>query len=400
MDLLVSIGLEFYSALLSSSIICYMICRINSDLKKASMINYVISSLSIASVITFVNVTIPDLNMGMELLAFSITILFVVIPLYKYNMYYTTISVFFSVLLLSLGDLLVSLVYADLMKLNPNEFRSSFVHATIGKLMSFLFSYIVLNFLADDFIKVRKRIYKNHKKLLILLCGNLITVFVILLFLISLHSFTFELKDVVIQNNILYISVIIIVGVLLASIAGTLYLINYFLLNRIKYDRLKMDNLKDVMTGTLNRGSGLKFIEDQLGQCKKQKKSMTICYFDVNDLKVINDMLGHREGDFLIKTIIATIKKNIRETDVISRLGGDEFVIVFPGCTMDYSEGVMERISGELRQLKPFVNKDYNISISYGFSQYNGERDITVEGLLDKADHQMYQNKRAIKAMA
>ena len=163
---------------------------------------------------------------------------------------------------------------------------------------------------------------------------------------------------------------------------------------------MKMTNLKDVMTGTLNRGSGLKFIEEQLELCKKQKKSLTVCYIDVNDLKVINDMLGHREGDFLIKTVIRTIKNNIRETDVISRLGGDEFVIVFPGCTMEYSEKVMNRISGELKQLKPFSKKDYTISISYGFSRYDGENDITVDGLLDAADRQMYRNKRATKAMA
>lgn|GEM_PF-2079780 len=395
-----NIGLEFYSALISALTICYIIYRINTDLKKVSVKNYIISSLSIASILTVVNVLIPDMNMGLELIVLSTTILVIVIPFYKYNMYYTTISVFFSVLIISLGDLLVSIVSTELLKLNQAELRSNFVYVTIGRLISFLFSYIVLQCFADDFIKARKRIYKNHKKFMILLCGNLITVFVILLFVLSLYSFTFELREVVIRNNILFVSAIIIAGVLLASIAGTLYLINYVLLNRLKYDRLKMDNLKDIMTGTLNRNSGLKYIEEQLVQCKKQKKSMTLCYIDVNDLKVINDMLGHREGDFLIKTVIATIKKNIRETDVISRLGGDEFVIVFPGCKMDYSERVMERICGELRQLKPFVNKDYTISISYGFSEYNGELDITVESLLDKADHQMYKNKRAIKAMA
>lgn len=398
--MLANIGLEFYSAFIATLTICYIIYRINTDLKKVSVKNYIISSLSIASILTVVNVLIPDMNMGLELIVLSTTILVIVIPFYKYNMYYTTISVFFSVLIISLGDLLVSIVSTELLKLNQAELRSNFVYVTIGRLISFLFSYIVLQCFADDFIKARKRIYKNHKKFMILLCGNLITVFVILLFVLSLYSFTFELREVVIRNNILFVSAIIIAGVLLASIAGTLYLINYVLLNRLKYDRLKMDNLKDIMTGTLNRNSGLKYIEEQLVQCKKQKKSMTLCYIDVNDLKVINDMLGHREGDFLIKTVIATIKKNIRETDVISRLGGDEFVIVFPGCKMDYSERVMERICGELRQLKPFVNKDYTISISYGFSEYNGELDITVESLLDKADHQMYKNKRAIKAMA
>ncbi len=397
--MLFSIILESYSALLSSITICYIIYRLNTDLKKVPLINYVFSSLSIASIVALINVTMPDSIIGIKIIGYILAAVFIIMIFCKYNMYYTIVSVFLGLLILGFGELLVTLVYIYPLKLDKLEFSGSFIYVTIGDLLIFLFSYLILKFISNDFIKARKRIYNNNKRLMILLFGNLITVFVILLFLFSLFDYTTEFQYNIIQNGRIYMNVIIIVAVLITSIVGTIYLINYFLLNRIKYDRLKMNNLKDVMTGTLNRGSGLKYIEDQLELCKKQKKSLTVCYIDVNDLKVINDMLGHREGDFLIKTVICTIKNNIRETDVISRLGGDEFVIVFPGCTMEYSEKVMHRISGELKQLKPFSNKGYTISISYGFSQYDGETDITVDGLLDMADRQMYRNKRAIKAM-
>ncbi len=398
--MLFSIILESYSALLFSLTICYIIYRINTDLKKVSLKNYVFSSLSIASIVALINVTIPDSIIGIKMIGYILATVFMIMIFCKHNMYYSAVSAFFGLLTLGFGELLVSLVYVYPMKLSKSEFRSSFIHVTVGDLLIFLFSYLILKFISDDFMKARKRIYKNNKRFMILLFGNLMTVLVILLFLFSLFDYTTEFQSNITQNGRIYMNVIIIVAVLMVSIVGTIYLINFFLLNRIKYDRLKMNNLKDVMTGTLNRGSGLKFIEEQLELCKKQKKNMTICYIDVNDLKVINDMLGHKEGDFLIKTVICTIKNTIRETDVISRLGGDEFVIVFPGCTMDYSEKVMNRISGELKQLKPFSNKDYTISISYGFSHYDGEMEITVDGLLDMADRQMYQNKRAIKAMA
>lgn len=391
---------ELYSALILSFTICYIIYRINTDLKKVSPINYVLCCLFLASFITLINVFITDLNSGIKVIFFGLATIFMVMIFYKFNMYYTSVSVFCSFLIVGFGELLISFVYACPLKLSRVALRSSFVHITIGGILIFLFSCLILRFMADDFVKARKRIYKNNKRFMVLLFGNLITVFVILIFLFSLLDYTLEFEEAVTGNSGMYVNVIIIVAVLIASMAGTIYLINYFLLNKIRYDRLKMNNLKDVMTGTLNRGSGLMFIEEQLELCKRQKKNMTICYIDVNDLKVINDMLGHKEGDFLLKTIISTIKKNIRETDVISRIGGDEFIIVFPGCAMDYSEKVMDRISGELRQLKPFSNMNYTISISYGFSQYDGEMETTVDGLLDMADHQMYQNKRAIKAMA
>ncbi|EMS72051.1 GGDEF domain-containing protein [Ruminiclostridium cellobioparum] len=397
--MLFSIILESYSALLSSLTICYIIYRLNTDLKRVPLINYVFSSLSIASIVALINVTMPDSIMGIKIIGYILATVFIIMIFCKHNMYYTSVSALFGLLTLGFGELLVTLVYIYPLKLDKSEFRSSFIHVTVGDLLIFLFSYLILKFISDDFMKARKRIYKNNKRFMVLLFGNLITVFVILIFLFSLFDYTTEFQNNITQSGRVYMNVIIIVAVLIASIGGTIYLINYFLLNRIKYDRLKMNNLRDVMTGTLNRGSGLKFIEEQLELCKEQRRNLTVCYIDVNDLKVINDMLGHREGDFLIKTVICTIKNNIRETDVISRLGGDEFVIVFPGCTMEYSEKVMGRISGELKQLKPFSNKDYTISISYGFSQYDGEADITVEGLLDMADRQMYRNKRAIKAM-
>ncbi len=396
----VSVPLEFYSALISSCTICYIIYKINTDLKKVPLLNYIISTLFITSVTAFINSLSPEMNMGIKLILIFLTVLMAVRSIYKINMYYTVISTVFSIVTISFADLLLSLFSTNLLNITMDQYRMSFINLTVGGLLNFVFCCISVKFMAEDFMKARKRIYKSHKRLMILLCGNLVTVFVILIFIFSLFSFTFEIRDALKFNSRAYLSIIIIVGVLMGSIAGTIYLINYFLLNRLKYDRLKTTNLKDVMTGTLNRSSGLKYIEEQLALCKNHNKTMTLCYIDVNDLKVINDMLGHREGDFLLKTIIGTIKENIRDTDVISRLGGDEFVIVFPGCTMDYSERVMDRISGELRQLKPFSNKEYTISISYGFSEYNGEAGITVEVLLDKADHQMYQNKRAIKAMA
>jgi len=398
--LLTSVIREFYSALITSLIICLVICRVNRDLKKVPLISYALSSLSIASTVTLINLLMPDLNVGIKWICFSLVAVFVVMTFYRHNMYYTAISAVFSVLIVGLGSLLVALAYAYPLGLSMNQLKDSFVHTTFLGLSEFVFSCVIMRLMADDFMKARKRIYKKHKKFMILLCGNLITAFVILLFVFSLLNYAIEFRAAIEESRTVYVSAIFVVAVLISSIIGTIYLINYFLLNKIKYDRLKTNTLKDLMTGTLNRGSGLKFIEEQIELCKTQKRSMTICYIDVNDLKVINDMLGHREGDFLIKTITGTIKKNIRETDVISRLGGDEFVIVFPGCTMEYSEKLMNRISGELRQLKPFTNKDYTISISYGFSEYDGELEITVDGLLDEADRQMYQNKRAIKAMA
>ncbi len=396
--MLVSQLLEFYNGLLSAIIMCYIIFRLNKDLKRAPVLNYVCSTFIIA-VLFFVNYNLSDINVAVRITVCVLAIVFTIMFFLKYSCYYALITSVFGSLLLGFGDVFVALVYAYPLNLNGNTFRSSFLHITIGSILMFLFIFGVLYFIADNYMKARRRIYNKYNKLTLFFSINLVVVFVMLLFVISIMKYYFDSQIIKSNSQSVYFSIILIVAVLLSSIIGTLYIINNFIFNKVRYERLSRHHIMDVMTDTLSRGSGLKFIEEQLDVCKRYNEELVICYIDINDLKLINDMLGHREGDLLIKTIVSTIKENIRETDVVSRLGGDEFVIVFPGCNVDYAKKVLERIADSLKLVKPRKN-EYTMSISYGFSQYNGETDITVEGLLEKADHQMYQNKRATKAMA
>lgn len=393
--------LEFYNGFLYSIIMCYIVYRLNTDLKAVSILKYICNSLVIAMVLFVFNALDTDINYVVRMTAIVLCVIFTIFVFNRYSIYHSTVTAVFGSVLLGFAELFVSLAYVYPLKLTLDKYRSSFVHITVGEILAFLFVYLVLRLIGDSFIKVRKRVHIKYNKFTILLCANLIAVFVVLLFVFSLFSYYFNFAAAGSRSSTLYMSIVIVSAVLIASIIGTIYLINFFILNRIKYEKLKLDNAMDLMTDTLNRVSGLKFLEDQIEHCKNSSDYLTLCYVDVNDLKLINDMLGHREGDQLIKTIAAVIKENIRETDVISRLGGDEFVIIFPGCTMDYAEKVLDRISEKLREIKLFkTDEEYTISISFGFSQYNGEYGTTADILLDKADHQMYLNKRALKSLA
>lgn len=389
--------LGFYNGLLMSIVMCYIIYRLNKDLKRAPVLNYVCSTL-IIGILFLINGNLSDIHLAVRMMVSILAIVFVIMLFFKYSCYYSLLTAFLGVVLMGLGDILVALVYAYPLKLNADLFKSNFLHITAGGILMFLFVFCVLYFIADNYMKARRRIHNKYNKLTLLFSVNLVAVFVILLFVMSLTKYYFDSRLIQSSSKSVYFSIVIIAAVLLSSIIGTLYIINYFIFNKVRYDRLRRHHIMDVMTDTLSRGSGLKFIEEQLDICKRYSEELTVCYVDINDLKIINDMLGHREGDQLIKTIVGTIKENIRESDVISRLGGDEFVIVFPGCSMDYAEKVLERITGSLKTLKPY-KPEYTLSISYGFSQYDGKSDITVDGLLEQADHRMYVNKRAIKAM-
>lgn len=391
--------LEIYNVILNSIIMCYIIYRSNLDLKKAPALNYILSSLVIVLTTCLIKFMFPEMAKVMTLTLSILIFTFVIRGFHKYCLYYSLITAVLGIVILGFAEAFAAITYLFPLRVNALEYRTNFIHISVGSALMLLFTVVLLKIIANSFIKARRRVHKKHKKLTVLLSVNLVSVFVMLLFVYGIFGFYMDYTIISDMGNAAYYGLAITSILLIASIIGTLYLINYFILNSLKYDRLKMSRDLDSMTATLNRGSGLRVIEDQLQICKKSNKDLTICYIDVNDLKVINDMLGHREGDQLIKAIVKAIKENIRETDVISRLGGDEFVIIFPGCNIEYGEKVMDRISNKVKLLDIFKSNEYTVSISYGFSEYGGNCDITVDSLLDQADRQMYLNKRALKAI-
>ncbi|MCL2538963.1 MAG: GGDEF domain-containing protein, partial [Oscillospiraceae bacterium] len=87
----------------------------------------------------------------------------------------------------------------------------------------------------------------------------------------------------------------------------------------------------DPLTGAYTRGAGLK----RLGELVSNKGPLPTCvvFVDIDGLKKINDVYGHHEGDFAIRSIADVLIAHSREKDWVFRYGGDEFIIVFTGCT-------------------------------------------------------------------
>ncbi len=390
--------LEFYNGFLISIIICYIIYILSKDLKRASTLNYILSSLFISITVFLLNYMYTNMFRMNMLILLVLVITFVIKFFHKFNIYDSALIAAFAMILYGFSEFFTTIVYIMPLKIPALEYRRNLLHISVGGALSFVFTCIALRFIADKFIKIRIRIYKKYNKLIVLLTANIITVFVLMVFISSMLGFYTDFKKILTNTN--YTNIVVIFVVLIASVVGTIYIINYHILNNMKFDRLKKNYVMDTMTDTLNRGAGLCFIENELKKCKKLNTNLTICYIDINDLKIVNDSLGHKEGDHLIKAIVRAIKENIRETDVICRLGGDEFVIVFPNCNIEYGEKVMKRISKQVNQLKLFKTGKLTSSISYGFSDYLSDAENTVDSLLDKADHQMYLNKRAIKQIS
>jgi diguanylate cyclase (GGDEF)-like protein len=160
----------------------------------------------------------------------------------------------------------------------------------------------------------------------------------------------------------------------------------------------KRFSITDPMTGIFNRKAGLDYVHKQMKFCDRHGCSFTVCYIDLDNLKLVNDSFGHKEGDRIIITFVNLLKRALRESDVMCRLGGDEILLILQETTLEASNAVLKRILESVDARNSRSAKPYRIEFSYGLAEYTLGSKLTAEELVDKADRNMYAMKTARKA--
>lgn len=180
-----------------------------------------------------------------------------------------------------------------------------------------------------------------------------------------------------------------------AEIPGLLLVLAHDITDRKKTESLLRDQtFMDDLTGLLNR-RGFKFISEQeIRHAHRTGNALALLFFDMDDLKTINDTFGHLEGDAAIRGIADIMRESFRESDVICRWGGDEFVIL----ALDIPEGsvplLLQRFEGKLAGRNALPDARYQLSVSSGMSRYVPGSPMPLPELLKIADEEMYREKR------
>ncbi|MDR5826575.1 EAL domain-containing protein [Caballeronia sp. LP006] len=150
----------------------------------------------------------------------------------------------------------------------------------------------------------------------------------------------------------------------------------------------------DALTGLPNRTLLSDRLKQVLLQAERYGRGVTVIFIDLDNFKLINDSLGHRAGDDLLRTVASRMVQSVRSTDTVVRLGGDEFVIVL---LEDDQSGagvtaMVERLRQTILQPAELQGQHYQVSCSMGLASYpNDGRD--ADTLLMNADAAMYHAK-------
>jgi diguanylate cyclase (GGDEF)-like protein len=137
--------------------------------------------------------------------------------------------------------------------------------------------------------------------------------------------------------------------------------------------------------------------EQQLKVAERSNTRLLLLFADVDDLKSINDKLGHLKGDDAIVEAATILKEIFRESDIIARVGGDEFVVLAYGVSTE-STGVPEyRLQEQMDAHNARENRDYKISMSIGIAYKDPDWSCSIDELMSHADTLMYQQKKLRK---
>ena len=150
----------------------------------------------------------------------------------------------------------------------------------------------------------------------------------------------------------------------------------------------------DSLTGLLNRGAVLEFLDRDLASVHREGNSLGILFIDLDGLKQMNDTHGHEAGDAALVTIARAIEATTRKSDLVGRLGGDEFIVGRlsehnPNGLTQLADRILRKVSG---QVATIGSTSIVVGCSIGIA-ISGPADLEVDSIIHRADVALYGAK-------
>lgn len=165
------------------------------------------------------------------------------------------------------------------------------------------------------------------------------------------------------------------------------------LLTKLKESYIYQRNMAQTvfLTGAANPRSFYKSLEMEVLRSRRYHRTFSVCYFDADNFKLVNDTYGHNVGSDLLVKVVENAKANLRATDTIARLGGDEFAILLPETDEKDVQAVVKKLRSKL--LSEMESNDWGVTFSIGVVTYV-EAPENVDELIKLVDNLMYEVKR------
>jgi two-component system cell cycle response regulator len=166
--------------------------------------------------------------------------------------------------------------------------------------------------------------------------------------------------------------------------------------NLVLFDRVMGMAIRDALTGLYNYGYFKEALRYEVEKSRRYKTPLSLLFLDIDDFKLINDTLGHLQGDHVMRRVGSILKKGVRHADLLCRYGGDEFVVLLSQTSLDQAMILAERL--RLLTVESSLNPlghGLKATVSIGVSEL--EPEMSAEELLKAADQAHYRAKEGGK---
>lgn len=165
---------------------------------------------------------------------------------------------------------------------------------------------------------------------------------------------------------------------------------------REREELLHISANRDSLTGLRNTTSYSAWVAQFDKKIESGQTDFGVVMLDLNDLKRTNDVYGHEVGNALIKAS-AKIISDVFKRSPVFRIGGDEFVAVLQNSDLENRDQLFELLVTTCKSTYVADTQEH-VSIAYGFSVFDKDKDVQFADVFNRADNAMYENKRRIKS--
>src|SRR5438270_7455982 len=153
----------------------------------------------------------------------------------------------------------------------------------------------------------------------------------------------------------------------------------------------------DHLTGLANRREFERVMEREVALAERHNRRLSLMMIDLDNLKRINDRLGHAAGDGALKIVAQQLLRVVRASDLFARVGGDEFAVAVPETDLDRARDVAIRLRRAVDHAALSMRPSGQVEVSVGISAWRPAQDW--QAVYQAADTDLYEDKRRRKTV-
>ncbi|MEH6579073.1 MAG: sensor domain-containing diguanylate cyclase [Amphritea sp.] len=159
---------------------------------------------------------------------------------------------------------------------------------------------------------------------------------------------------------------------------------------------LKKQSITDDMSGLYNQRYFYSQVAREMERAKRYGSELSLVCIDLDGFKLVNDRLGHLEGDQIIRSIGDLMGRGLRESDMAFRYGGDEFMLLLPNTNVEHAMQLANRMRYMFNTsctYSPEFSDDSGVVVSMSLGVATSRGAEPVDYFIQRADMAMYRAK-------